>query len=202
MLPNHYFGHRYFCLRPEFLLTGEAVVTRPVVQDVLVTFGGVDPNNFTQRVLALILPECRRRGIRVKVILGRGYAARESLVDYTGEIELLDDVRDMAEHMLGADLAFTSAGRTTFETAALGLPTIVLCQNQRETTHFFAGPNYGFINLGLGAEAADGAILDAFLGLLDSAEQRRHLGELMLAQEIRSGLDRVLQLIKQTIDKP
>ncbi|MBC6994118.1 hypothetical protein QWY85_18840 [Neolewinella lacunae] len=202
VLLNHYFGHRYFCLRPEFLLTGESVVTRPVVQDVLVTFGGVDPNNFTQRVLALILPECRRRGIRVKVILGRGYAARASLKDYTGEIELLDDVRDMAEHMLGADLAFTSAGRTTFETAALGLPTIVLCQNPRETTHFFAGPNYGFINLGLGAEAEDGAILDAFLGLLDSAEQRRHLGELMLAQEIRTGLDRVLQLIKQTIDQP
>lgn len=198
VIPNHYFGHRYFCLRSEFLLTDEVVTIRPVVRRVLLTFGGVDPNNFTRRVLTVITPICRARGCGVKVILGRGYAQRASLAAFD-DVDILSDVRDMSEQMLAADLAFTSAGRTTFETASLGLPTIVLCQNAREQTHFFAGANYGFVNLGLGADVPDEAIRTAFVGLLDSEDQRRYMSELMLRQEIKDGHHNVLQLIKQTI---
>lgn len=199
--PNHYFGHQFFCLRSEFLLT--EVEGREVrrVQNVLITFGGVDPNNFTQRVLALITPECRRRGIKVTVVLGRGYAAHDSLKAFEQEVEIVQDVMDISEKMAAADIAFTSAGRTTFETASLGLPTIVLCQNHRETTHFFAGPNYGFVNLGLGNEATDEDIKVAFTNLLDNEEQRRYLSDLLLSQKIKAGREHVLQLIKQTIEK-
>jgi spore coat polysaccharide biosynthesis predicted glycosyltransferase SpsG len=201
VIPNHHFGHRYFCLRSEFLLTQEAVVIKPVVKQVLLTFGGVDPNNYTHRVLSLIVPECRQRGISVRVILGRGYQALASLEEFSTEVDILSDVANMSEQMLGADLAFTSAGRTTFETASLGLPTIVICQNQREMTHFFAGANYGFQNLGLGAEIADEVIYKTFLDLVEDAGQRGYMSELMLAQQIKSGRDNVLQLIKQTIDQ-
>ena len=40
--------------------------------------------------------------------------------------------------MSKSDIVFSSAGRTTFETASLGVPAIVLSQNTRESTHFFA----------------------------------------------------------------
>lgn len=201
VIPNHYFGHRYFCLRSEFLLTREVVTIRPEVKQVLLTFGGVDPNNFTRRVLSLIVPECRQRGIGIRVILGRGYQEVASLNEFAADVELLSDVANMSELMLDADLAFTSAGRTTFETASLGLPAIVICQNQRETTHFFAGANYGFQNLGLGTEVSDEVILKTFLELADDAGRRGYMSELMLAQQIKSGRDNVLQLIKQTIDQ-
>lgn len=201
VIPNHHFGHRYFCLRSEFLLTQEVVAIKPMVKQVLLTFGGVDPNNFTRRVLSLIVPECRVRGINVRVILGRGYQAMESLEEFSTDVDILKDVANMSEQMLAADLAFTSAGRTTFETASLGLPAIVICQNQREMTHFFAGANYGFRNLGLGTEIADEEILKAFLDLLDNAGQRGYMSELMLAQQVKSGRDNVLKLIKQTIDQ-
>lgn len=198
VLPNHYFGHRYFCLRSEFLLTESVVDVRPDVRQVLLTFGGVDPNNFTRRVLSIITPICRERGCRVKVILGRGYTGQESLAGFSN-VQILSDVKDMSEQMLTADLAFTSAGRTTFETASLGLPTIVLCQNKREQSHFFAGANYGFRNLGLGTEVDDETIRAAFVELLEDHAQRRYMSELMLRQDIKAGHDHVLQLIKQTI---
>jgi spore coat polysaccharide biosynthesis predicted glycosyltransferase SpsG/CMP-N-acetylneuraminic acid synthetase len=201
VIPNHYFGHRYFCLRSEFLLTRETVAIRPVVEKVLLTFGGVDPNNYTRRVLSLIVPECRQRGISVRVILGRGYQEHVSLEEFSADVEILSDVVNMSELMLDADLAFTSAGRTTFETASLGLPTVVICQNQREMTHFFAGANYGFRNLGLGTDIQDDVIRDVFLELIDDAGQRGYMSELMLAQQVKSGRDNVLQLIKQTIDQ-
>lgn len=201
VLPNHYFGHRYFCLRSEFLLTREVVTIRPEVKNVLLTFGGVDPNNFTLRVLSLIVPECRRRGIGVRAILGRGYEANESLASFAGEVDIIQDVSDISDKMLKADIAFTSAGRTTFETASLGLPTIVLCQNERETTHFFASADYGFLNLGLGKYVSDAELLTAFIDLLENEGQRRYMAELMLAREIKKGHENVLQLIKQTIDR-
>lgn len=201
VLPNHYFGHRYFCLRSEFLLTREVVAIRPEVKSVLLTFGGVDPNNFTLRVLTLIGPECRRRGISVRAILGRGYRATGSLAAFQDEVDIIQDVSDISEKMLAADIAFTSAGRTTFETASLGLPSIVLCQNERETTHFFASANYGFLNLGLGKDVSDAELLAAFIGLLDNEAQRRYMAELMLAREIKKGHENVLQLIQQTINR-
>ena len=201
VLPNHYFGHRYFCLRSEFLLTRQVVAIRPKVKSVLLTFGGVDPNNFTHRVLSLILPVCRRRGIAVRAVLGRGYRANDSLRAFAGEVDIIQDVSDLSEKMLAADLAFTSAGRTTFEVAALGLPTIVLCQNERETTHFFASADYGFLNLGPGSRVTDEELLNAFTELLDNEAQRRYMAELMLAREIKKGRDNVLKLIKQTIDQ-
>ena len=198
---GHYFGHRYFCLRSEFLLTEGVVPIREEVRTVLVTFGGTDPNDFTARILRLCAPVCRERGIRLRVILGRGYARRADLPDYGEGVEIVENVGNMSDEMLGADLAFTSAGRTTFEVAGLGLPAIVLCQNLREVSHFFAHPEYGFVNLGLGAEVSDADILTTFNHLLDDAARRRYMAELMLSQDIRAGLDNVLRLIKQTIDR-
>ncbi len=200
-LPGHYYGPRYFCLRSEFTLTEESVTIRDEVRRVLITFGGVDPNNLTRRVLALILPECRRRGIAVSVILGRGYAAHHSLREFGGEVDIQQDVADISERMSAADLAFTSAGRTTFETASLGLPTIVLCQNERETTHFFAREAYGFRNLGLATAVRDAEVIDTFVSLLDGAALRREMSRTLLRQEVKKGITNVLQLIEQEIRK-
>ena len=61
--------------------------------------------------------------------------------------------------MLEADLIFTSAGRTTYEVASIGVPTIVLAQNDRELTHFFASSEFGFINLGLGYNVSNELLL-------------------------------------------
>ena len=194
--PGHYFGHRYFCLRNEFLLTEDRVTVRPRVTHVLLTFGGTDPGDLTQRVLNLIYPLCRRAGIAVSVVLGLGY--QRDLPPRPG-VTVLRNVSDMSARMLAADLAFTSAGRTTFEVASLGLPTVVLCQNEREVSHFFATAEYGFRNLGLGTAVADAEILRAFDELIDDAGQRRYMAELMRGPEIRAGKRRVLELIKQKI---
>ena len=40
--------------------------------------------------------------------------------------------------MFAADIAFSSAGRTVYELALAGTPSIIMAQNERELTHFFA----------------------------------------------------------------
>ena len=74
--------------------------------------------------------------------------------------------------MLEADLIFTSAGRTTYEVASIGVPTIVLAQNDRELTHFFASSEFGFINLGLGYNVSNELLLKEFIELVNHTSFR------------------------------
>lgn len=197
-LPNHHFGPRFFCPRAEFVLTQPRPVSEEV-RRVLVTFGGVDPSNLTRRVLESIHDECVARGIELHVIAGRGYAAFESLEPF-GHATVDHAVADMADRIRAADLVFTSAGRTVFEVACVGTPAIVLAQNDRELTHFFASRDHGFVNLGLGADVPVPDIRATFLRLIEHAGERRRMQGRMLDNDLRSGTDRVVRLIEEALN--
>ena len=101
--------------------------------------------------------------------------------------------------MLDADLIFTSAGRTVYEVASIGTPAIVLGQNEREMTHFFASSKYGFSNLGLGYNVTDEEIMNEFIRLVESFEVREHMSSLMKKQDLKLGRKRVHKLIQDLI---
>lgn len=195
--PRHYFGHRYMLLRDEFFLAPRHEV-RDEVQQVLLTFGGVDPNNLTRKVLAAIAGECRGRGIRLKVVAGFGYQAFDTLAPFP-EVEVVRNTRNIASHMAAADLVFTSAGRTTYEIASLGVPCIVMAQNAREMTHLFANADNGFLHLGMGADVDEASLRRAFLGLVDDAAARRDMAGRMRATDLRAGRERVGLLIRRAL---
>ncbi len=148
VLPNHYFGHDYFIPRDEFIFSSQKENINKV-KNILVTFGGVDPNNYTKKVIETIYEYCKSKSITIAVIAGFGYKEYSSLSKFEN-INIKDNVTNISTYMLEADLIFTSAGRTTYEIASIGTPAIVLAQNERELTHFFASSEFGFLNLGLG----------------------------------------------------
>ncbi len=195
--PNHFFGHAYFLLRDEFIYSPVKEISDRVSQ-VLVSFGGVDPNNFTLKVIDAIYDFCIEQDINIKVIAGYGYTKYASL-DKFERIEILTDVKNIADHMSKADLIFTSAGRTTFEVASMGTPAIVLAQNERELTHFFASGEFGFVNKGLGIDVNKEEILADFRELVESEESRKYSSELMLSTDLKSGRRRVNELIQKIL---
>ena len=77
----------------------------------------------------------------------------------------------------------------------MGVPTIVLAQNQREQLHRFAQMDNGFINLGLGSEVTDKDIEASFKWLIGAVSIRREMHRLMLASDLKSGLSRVKKII-------
>ena len=97
--------------------------------------------------------------------------------------------------MRKADLAISSQGRTTFELASMGVPTIVLAQNKREQLHTFAQMDNGFINLGLGGEVSDEDIAAAVEWIISSKSIRSEMHRLMLANDLKSGIRRVKRII-------
>lgn len=199
VLPRHYFGHEYFILRDEFFLTPARPPARNVSR-VLLTFGGVDPNNLTCRALEAIHSYCHDQGIAISVVAGFGYSHYDKLEAFDN-IDIFQNCTNISQHMQSADIIFTSAGRTTYEVASLQVPSIVMAQNQREMTHFFASAEYGFLNLGLGAELEHEEILAAFTRLVENHGSRVHMAELMAKTDLASGRNRTLKLINDVVEQ-
>ena len=198
-LPNHYFGQEYFILRDEFILSDEKNVISEV-KNILITFGGVDPNNYTEKVVRTINEYCNRENIAITVIAGFGYTNYDSIKSYENVI-IKRNISNISDYMLQADLIFTSAGRTVYEVASIGTPAVVLAQNEREMTHFFASAEYGFSNLGLGFEVSDDELMIEFLRLVNSFESRKQMSGLMKKQDLKSGRKRVHKLIQDLIQE-
>ena len=195
-----YFGPEYACLRDEFVLT-EPRPARASVERVLITFGGTDPSNLTVRVLDAIEAWCAGRGIAIDVVTGLGFPTSIDLTRFR-HARVHRGVRNISEFMRAADVAFTSAGRTVFELAAVGTPAVVLSQNSRELTHTFASERHGFLNLGLGEDAAVATILDALRTLVEHPDRRVEMRQRMLDVDLKNGRHRVARIIDEIVRLP
>lgn len=195
--PHHnvYAGKEFVCLRDEFISSKPAAYSEEV-RRVLVTFGGTDPLNLTKRVYG-IAQRWNRNGIKVlfDFVLGPGYEDALVVANPDKGILVSANLVRVSDHMRKADIALSSQGRTTFELASMGVPTIVLAQNERERLHTFAQMNNGFINLGLGSEVSDEDIDSALKWLMSAKSVRREMRNRMLANDLRSGITRVENII-------
>lgn len=198
ILPRHYFGPDYFCAREEFLLHKEKEI-EPAVKKVLLSFGGVDPTNLTEKVLESIYDFCIEKHITMEVVLGLGYKNLDGLKSYRN-IKLHRNVQSISDFMYEADIAFSSAGRTIYELALIGTPSIILAQNEREMSHFFASEANGFVHLGLGRDVSTNKIADSFKVLYNSYTQRMAMNQKMKKHNIRAGRERVIKLINNLIE--
>lgn len=192
---NTYQGKEYVCLRDEFQAATPSQFNDEVLR-ILVSFGGTDPLDLTERVYR-IAQQLNEEGplVAFDFVLGPGYNNDTIVsIDQKG-ISVSHDVARVSDHMRKADLALSSQGRTTYELAAMGVPTIVLAQNKREQLHTFAQMDNGFINLGLGSEVIDEDIKTTITWLMAATSVRREMRNRMLANDLKSGISRVRQII-------
>ncbi len=194
-LPNVFAGEQYVCLRDEFI-SSRPICFSEAVERILVLFGGTDPGDYSSRIYE-IAKRYNRDGVRIRFdfILGPGYKGKVQEGDSRYGISVFRDVVRVADLMQEADMAISSQGRTTFELAAMGLPAIVLAQNERELLHSFAQINNGFINLGLGYEVSDDDIYEAICWLISARSVRREMHRLMLSTDLKSGIHRVVRIL-------
>ena len=135
-------GAEWAVIRPEFMVGGREWQTAG--NTVLVTFGGTDPDELTDKVTRALSTAV---DLTVRVVEPPASGTRGPTV--------------MASEMAQADVIVCSGGRTVLEAAAMGKPAVVLCQNFREQTHTHLGEQHGNISLGLGRWAKEEDILDA-----------------------------------------
>ncbi len=199
---DHIFtGHKYYILKDEFYFQPKKIITRDV-NTVLITFGGTDPNNLSQKVLDAILSTDFNG--RINVILGLGYSDVDALVskyEVNPAVQIYQNISNISEFMFKADIIFTSAGRTMYEVCSLGVPTICLCQNDREITHVFGKAENGFINMGLGEAVSQDEIVEQFVNLVNDSELRVEMNRKMLANDLKNGFENIRAIVKEEYRK-
>mgnify|MGYP000884760893 CR=1 FL=1 len=194
-LPQVHSGERYYIASKAFMFY-EPIEIKERVERVFVSFGGADPQNYTDRLLGIVASDPRYRDYGFTVVVGRAKLNVERLLEYNSEpnIEVLHDVSNMPELMSACDVAVTSRGRTGYELAILGIPSIAMAQNRREEKHGFVCNENGFTYLGLNPpDEVIKSNLDMYLGL--SKEARLRFQGMLLSHDLRGGRKRVMGLI-------
>jgi len=133
-------GSEYALLRPEFAEWREFSLQRritPSFKKLLITMGGVDPDNVTGELLEVLKGCCLPRELEINIVMGETAPHLDSvkqqaeLLPYKANVMV--NVDNMAEVMAKSDLAIGAAGATTWERCCLGLPMVmvVVAENQQ-----------------------------------------------------------------------
>lgn len=179
-------GPRYAVVRPEFRLAEAKVRVRPPRWNVLVTFGGSDPTDLTDRVARSLKYASNGLGpIDVTTL-----APPLRHVERAGRFPV-------AEHMAAADLVVTSGGRTVHEAMAVGVPVVSLPVNHREAGR--RAPQ-GVVRLPLAHTVSDEAIAETVARVLGDHELRIEMAAAGRAQVDGRGVERVAHAITAIID--
>lgn len=192
---NIYGGEKYY-IAPKLFMMYKPIVVKETVEHIFISFGGADPQNYTDRLLEIITKD-KYKDKKFIIALGRAKKNVESLLEYNRfeNIDVLYDVKNMPELMGKCDISMTSRGRTAYELAMLGIPPIVLSQNTREEGHGFVCDENGFMYLG--SNPSDYMIestLDIYIAM--PKEERKQLQDKLLSNDLKNGRKRVIRLIQ------
>ncbi len=193
-LPQVKAGDQYYISGKTFMFY-EPIEIKEKVEKVFISFGGADPQNYSDRLLNIISKPCYSNYSFV-VVLGRAKQNVDELMKYNelDNINVLYDVSNMPELMTNCDIGITSRGRTGYELCMLGIPSIAMAQNQREEKHGFVSNENGFTYIGLNPE--DEVIesnLQMYLKM--SMKARKKYQDKLLSHDLRGGRKRVMGLI-------
>lgn len=187
-------GEKYYIANKTFMFY-EPIKIKEKVEKVFISFGGADPQNYSDRLLEMISRQ-EYNAYQFVVVLGRAKNNVKELLEYNkySNIKVLYDVSNMPELMVGCDVGITSRGRTGYELAMLGIPSISMAQNKREEKHGFVCNENGFTYIGLNpAQEVIESNLKMYLSM--SKESRQNFQNMLLSHDLRNGRKRVMGLI-------
>ena len=192
---NVYTGYKYYILKNGFFFQPKKVISQEV-NNVLIHFGVDDSNNFTEKVLEALI-SCGFNG-RINVILKSNFQNIDEFIsryERYPSVQIYTHVPKISDFMFSADIIFTSANKSIYEACSLGIPTICLCQNEREKSHVFANNNNGFVNMGLGVELTASEIANKFNAIAANYDFRLQMHNRMLAIDLKHGFENVKAVV-------
>ena len=189
-----YAGEKYYISGKTYMFY-EPIKIKDKVERVFISFGGADPKNYSDRLLSMIIKD-EYKAYQFVVVLGKAKANVEELMKYNDydNIEVLYNVSNMPELISSCDIGITSRGRTGYELAMLGVPTISMAQNVREEKHGFVCNENGFSYIGLNpADEIVESNLKMYLSM--SKESRQRFQDMLLSHNLKDGRKNIMRLI-------
>jgi spore coat polysaccharide biosynthesis predicted glycosyltransferase SpsG len=170
-------GPKFALLRREFMAnraTAHAVPDK--ARKLLVTMGGADADNVTQKVIDALAD----MGLEIRVAVGGSNPhlaslrqAKEAALRETANVNLAVDSREMPQLMAWAHFAVAAAGSTSWELAFSGLPTlfIILAGNQAGNAREMERRGFGLC-LGEHTQFDEQRLRDSVSGLAEDRRRR------------------------------
>lgn len=196
-------GLEYAVLRSEFFQAKGLRRERQQLKELLLTFGGSDPNNTTLKVLESL--EGAGFSGCVHIVIGplnRFLDTIQPALNRNPNWRVYKDVKDMAPLISRSDLAISAAGTTLWEFAYSGLPTIAiaLAENQRPLGQALAEARAG-IYMGIAESYSGDRLVREFFKLRQQPASLRSYSQNMSALVDGLGRNRVVDVILTQIQK-
>lgn len=100
----------------------------------LVSMGGADEDNFTQKVVDLLIKE--KTGLKLDVIAGGGYrhmkGLSSSLKNSGAKYVIKQNITNMFDEFMNCDIAVSAGGLTSFELIATRTPSVLIAIHEHQ----------------------------------------------------------------------
>jgi UDP-2,4-diacetamido-2,4,6-trideoxy-beta-L-altropyranose hydrolase len=129
---KYYAGLKYFPLNSKFQGVPKKIIKKNV-ENILITFGGSDPNNYSAEIMKT-LKEIRLNA-KITLVIGAGFSKEyynDLIENKPNDVEVKVNIKNMIEYLISTDLCICSAGNTLIEALTCGAPCIVIPQTKLE----------------------------------------------------------------------
>ncbi len=170
----------------------------------VVTFGDEDPNNLTYRALRHLLQ--LQIPLKITILVGENY--KHDLIDLRmmalsrRNTSIQKQTDHIGEILSTADIILCASGYLPYEIGVMGIPCIVLAQNEFESTLDFPTERNGFIHLGLGRKVKQSMLLNAVMELLLHDSLRKKTIKRQTQLNLGNGQNIICEAILYCLDYP
>lgn len=173
-------GSRYTILGSEYKNSSKYEPRE--VQSILITMGGMDPQNITQQLLPPLLT--KYPNINFYVVVGKYFSSKLSLAalaENNPNLHLLENLSSLIDYINQSDLCISSAGTTVFEIARCGRPVMLFAQeeNQLYSSQYWEKTN-GVLSMGYYQEQSLQLYMTHLDKLIEDREMRINMSAALL----------------------
>lgn len=176
----------------------------PHLPHLVVFFGDEDSGNLTYRTLRHLLQ--LQIPLKVTLLIGKDYKHNQADLRMMALGRRNTFIKERPENVAGflstADIVLCSSGYLPYEIAFMGIPCIVLAQNDFESTLDFPNDKNGFIHLGPGRKIKQSIFLNAIMELLLHDPLRKRFIARQIALNLGKGKDTICETIRYALESP
>ncbi|MFJ7934223.1 hypothetical protein [Sporosarcina sp. NPDC096371] len=170
----------------------------------VISFGNEDTGNLTYRALRHMMQ--LQIPLKVTVVVGEHYAHDTSTLRMMAlgrrNTTILEHPHNFTEVCADADVILCASGYMPYEVAVMGIPCVVLAQNEFELGLAFPKEQHGFIHLGLGRKVKQSSLLNAVMEPLLHEPLRKKAIARQAALGIGDGKDATCEAIRYFLEYP
>lgn len=170
----------------------------------IIFFGHKDESNLSYRTLRHV--KQLQIPLRVTVLVGEQYTHDISdlqMMALSRRNTIIQKVTTSTDELWkDADLVVCGSGYLPYEIAVMGIPCIVLAQNEFELSLDFPKEAHGFVHLGLGRKIKQSTLLNAIMEPLLHEHLHQKAIERQLNLNIGNGKEKVVEAIQYFLEYP